>query len=283
MKLENIYPFVRQGLIARLDPGKYFSTKLKTRDCRLFYILAGTGTIRILEADYPIAPGTVILFQAGTEYTWLIEELRFMTINFDYTFDNSHIRRTFSPMHAEHFPADNFSQPISFENAPELNQPIVLQDATALEGTIKHLAMESHMKGDFCDDYLSSLLKALIINIVRLKREPQITGNSKSAQLVRSTIEYIQSNFYRDIDNQAIAAYFHFNAAYINRVFKTYTGTTLHAFLMDYRLNYAMELLRTQDTSIGDISRAAGFTDLAHFTKSFKERTGKTPSEYRKQ
>ena len=57
---------------------------------------------------------------------------------------------------------------------------------------------------------------------------------------------------------------------------------TIHAFLLEQRLVLAMEKLKTETTSVGEIALSCGFTDIPHFTKIFKKHVGKTPGEYRK-
>lgn len=282
MQVEAIHPFVRQGLIGYLDAdGQLFHQKLKTRDGRLFYILEGTGFLCAENKSYPIGPGSVILFQAGTEYIWQIDSMRYIAVNFDYTQEHMHIRQTFSPLHAHLFPPDNFSPRLFFENARELEHPIVLSHAFSFEEKIKSLAIEYHMMGEFSDEMLSAMLKAILLQVLRAHRDPHPAGEKKGAQLARSIIEYIQNHFHEPLNNELIARHFHFHYTYISRIFKAYTGATIHTFLLDYRLNYAMEMLRTQDTPVSQIAKASGFSDFSHFTRLFKERTGQTPSQYR--
>jgi len=44
----------------------------------------------------------------------------------------------------------------------------------------------------------------------------------------------------------------------------------------------AKEMLKETDESISAICGNVGYSDLKHFTKSFKQETGLKPSEYRK-
>ena len=85
MKLNDINPFIRQAIISKLPSSIYTGKKIKTRDCRLFYILHGSGEILIEGRNYNIKAGSVILFQTGTEYVWQISDMRYVAINFDYT------------------------------------------------------------------------------------------------------------------------------------------------------------------------------------------------------
>ena len=282
MKLEEINPFIRQAVIATFEPNTSYSyRKLKTRDCRLFYILHGTGEIIIENTLYKLKTGTLILFQSGTEYIWKVHGVRYIAINFDYTDEHKDIRRTFSPVSSELFPKDNFSKKIVFSDADVLNREIVFFDGESFESRITNLAVEINTSGRFKDELLSSLMKSIIISIVRLKTEESETGSSNTSFLARRVIGFIQENYSKPIKNEDIAEYFHFNPSYINRVFKAHTGFTVRTFIVDYRINRAMEILKTQDLSVSETALAVGFTDVPHFIKTFRVHVGKTPLEYR--
>ncbi len=51
---------------------------------------------------------------------------------------------------------------------------------------------------------------------------------------------------------------------------------------MEYRLSKAAELLRETDEPVSVIAAETGFNHLSYFGKCFREKTGLSPSEYRK-
>ncbi|HEY8314405.1 MAG TPA: AraC family transcriptional regulator [Candidatus Baltobacteraceae bacterium] len=65
------------------------------------------------------------------------------------------------------------------------------------------------------------------------------------------------------------------------RQFRSATGTTPHAYLLEIRLLRAKQLLETTGDSIQEIASKVGFGDLAYFSRFFKSRTGLSPSSYR--
>ena len=284
MKFENISPFVRQAITGIVNQNtKYdISNRLKTRDCRLFYIMSGNGSMTIDNKEYHIKPKTAILFKAGTEYMWNVKEVRFYSVNFDYTQNCSDIKETFHPIHSKDFNDKYIFQTINFEDVTELNNASVIQNASVLENRIKLLATEYYIGGAYCDMSLSTILKSVIISIVQQNCNVETAQEEKGAVLARKIVEYIGENYNKKISNKTIAEEFHFNPSYINRVFKNHIGTAMHEFLLNYRFDIAMELLHTQNTTIKDIAWLTGFEDLPHFTKAFKKRMGKTPGEYRK-
>lgn len=286
MLLKDITPFVRQATTATLTvyaKADVFN-ELQTSDCRLFYILSGRGSMIIESNTFELKPGCAILFQSGTKYVWQIdgmEGIHYIAINFDYTHNHADIKKSFHPVHSNIFHTSDILENIVFSDCAELNFPIVIKDATPLEARMKLLTTEFFLGDDYCDELLSSTLKSIIISMVRalsIKNNPY--GN-KGFILTQNIIQYIQQHYVEDISYEILSENFHFNASHINRVFKKNTGKSLHAFLSEYRLNIAMELLRSQTAPVSEIASMVGFTDIPHFIKTFKQFTGLTPAKYR--
>lgn len=285
MKLKEIEPFARKVLITSMNnmAQSDVHTKLKTPDCRLFYIISGSGHMTIDGKTYPLHPGCAILFQSSTEYTWQLDEkgVSYIAVNFDYTMNFSHISQSFHPVHSESFTENSALENIVFEDCAILNSHIYLETATQLEANLRVLASEFYLKNDYTSELLSTCLKFIIINIVRLCGSQQNPEQKRSYDIVRRVIQYIENNYRRALSNEVLGEYFHFNSSHLNRIFKQHTGDTLHNFLVRYRMNLAMDLLHTSNLSISEIVNSVGFSDVPHFIKSFKKATGKTPGEYR--
>lgn len=69
----------------------------------------------------------------------------------------------------------------------------------------------------------------------------------------------------------------------LNRLFKKYLNTTPHAYLVDYKLDYAKNLLLNTTLKVIDIATATGYATLSQFNLNFKKKFGIPPREYRKQ
>ena len=284
MKLlqKDIKPFVRKALINVWVGMKYNDVFIKTRDCRLFYVMSGKGGIEIGGVKYPLSAGSLVLFQSGTEYRWDVGDMKLCIINFDYTFVAESITKSASPIASKDFNNSGFAPIYEFLDINCLNNQIVLNGAFSIGEKIKELTIENSIKDAFSKEYTSSLLKNIILNIARIATETTNTKTKSDAVLAKGVIEYIQNHLTENINNEDIANYMNFNISYLNRVFKKYTKMTIHAFLLEQRLTLAMEKLKTETTSVGEIALSCGFTDIPHFTKIFKKYVGKTPGEYRK-
>ncbi|CAI8809669.1 helix-turn-helix domain-containing protein [Pseudomonas sp. IT-P395] len=68
--------------------------------------------------------------------------------------------------------------------------------------------------------------------------------------------------------------------SYLIRAFKQHYGMTPHAFLVNQRIQFARERLRSGQL-IADVALEAGFADQAHFQRAFKQHLAATPGQYR--
>ena len=59
---------------------------------------------------------------------------------------------------------------------------------------------------------------------------------------------------------------------------KELLDTTPQDYLISYRLNRAMELLKTHELNVSEVCYRVGFSSLAGFSRSFKNRFGVPPS-----
>jgi len=53
-------------------------------------------------------------------------------------------------------------------------------------------------------------------------------------------------------------------------------------YLVNRRIETAMLALQSTDEKVLSIALSSGFNDLSHFNRSFKARTGQSPSAFRK-
>ncbi|MGY2187254.1 Virulence regulon transcriptional activator VirF [compost metagenome] len=68
--------------------------------------------------------------------------------------------------------------------------------------------------------------------------------------------------------------------SYLIRAFKQHYGMTPHAFLVNRRIQFARDQLRSGKL-IADVALEAGFADQAHFQRAFKQHLAATPGQYR--
>lgn len=64
--------------------------------------------------------------------------------------------------------------------------------------------------------------------------------------------------------------------------FKFYIGQAPHEFLLNCKIELAVELMRKHEISIKEIADSCGFADISSFSRMFRKRSGLYPREFRK-
>ena len=82
-------------------------------------------------------------------------------------------------------------------------------------------------------------------------------------------------------DFRSIAAAMYMSRSRLSTRFKEETGENLSDYIMREKVEEAKQLLTYTDKSIAAISAYLAFSSQSHFTRQFKNITGRTPGEYR--
>lgn len=100
---------------------------------------------------------------------------------------------------------------------------------------------------------------------------------------VRRAVEYMDAHLADPhLTESAVAAAAGVSETYLRRLFQRYMSLSPKQFLLEQRIKAAQRLLASH-LKIADIATACGYAGEYHFSRSFKQRTGRSPSEYRKE
>ncbi|GAB1476850.1 hypothetical protein MASR2M70_16860 [Bacillota bacterium] len=100
--------------------------------------------------------------------------------------------------------------------------------------------------------------------------------------LAEKAAKYIESYYSSNIINKDICDAIYISPPHLQRVFLKYMKKTPYQYIMECRHKKAKEMLETTNSSVGKISRLCGFVNSSHFSSSFKQREGISPTAYRK-
>lgn len=78
-----------------------------------------------------------------------------------------------------------------------------------------------------------------------------------------------------------VAAMANSNRTYVSRFFNDSHGKTFFEFVNEYRVNYAMTLLKSSGKKLDEIAEQSGFSSRQSFHRVFSKIAGCTPEEYR--
>ena len=100
--------------------------------------------------------------------------------------------------------------------------------------------------------------------------------------VVRRALTYIDTHLASSFGIAQIADELGVSAISLHRLFKRHLGRRVGDEIRRARIAKAKILLQTSNLKISGIARKTGFCNLAHFTRTFKQSSGMTPSAYRR-
>lgn len=165
---------------------------------------------------------------------------------------------------------------------PEVNLSSAMQaevedliDKMTRELERKELGYQFSVKAD--------LLKLLITVGRELERKNNpynLTVNPRKD--LYEAIEYIKENYQEPIKLEDMARLSGMAPTYFSNLFKNTLNKPFIKYLNEVRIRNAMDLLKNTNFNITEISMLVGYNHLSHFNRVFKQITGVTPTDFRK-
>jgi two-component system response regulator YesN len=126
-----------------------------------------------------------------------------------------------------------------------------------------------------------SELEEAVKILLRLFPRDKDSGSSDGFIIVRAK-NIIREFYAQGITLNEVAAQIDVTPEYLSALFHRDTGTTFSAYIRDYRIQKAKELLISTNLRLYEIGEQAGYRDSKYFCRVFKEATGMRPSDFRK-
>ena len=275
MKLYEINPFVR---FARNNEKSFFNTEMTAADHRIFFVFNGRASITLNSECFEIEKGDIIYWHSGCTYSVNnFENAELTGFNFDFTQNNNHITAAIAPTTVSD--AGMPLEKTDFEDTEIFNSYFVIKNGFSLAGKFSEIVEEYEKREIYFNERCSVILKDILVFCARFSA---ISHNSKTSHHAQEVLLYIRNNYKSGITNDIIATHFNYHPNYLNSLIIQHTGTSLHRYLLNYRMNKAVELLQTTSFSITKIAEEVGISDIKHFSKLFKNTVGVPPSYYKK-
>ena len=120
----------------------------------------------------------------------------------------------------------------------------------------------------------------------RLREETTEDESVREAgnHLVKAALAYMKEHCTEQhLSLGEVADHVYVSQWHLSKLLNRETGQSFFDLLGSLRIGKAKELLENSSMRIHEIAEATGFSDVAHFSRSFKRIVGCTPGEYRNQ
>ncbi len=151
-------------------------------------------------------------------------------------------------------------------------------------GDMLRLALEGEEMGSAV--MYESLARIFLVKLLQrygseLDESPDLAAGY-SSNTHRRVLDYIERNYSRHIAVDDLAREARLSPSHFSRLFRRSLSQSPHQFLMSYRVERAIDaLVREPDQQLAQVALATGFSDQAHFSRTFKRLVGVTPARYR--
>jgi PAS domain S-box-containing protein len=123
----------------------------------------------------------------------------------------------------------------------------------------------------------------LIKGIIGTFRDLSLAGfDAKPFFDLSEVVEFMHDHYAENISAEDLASVIGLSVSQLNRKFKNTLSNSPINYLLNVRIQKAVERLLKSDDNITEVSFKCGFNNQTYFNRQFKKFTGLSPSSYRK-
>ena len=163
------------------------------------------------------------------------------------------------------------------------DKPVIaigLQDA--LISVFCEILDQSNLKAPAYQQRLAGAVSHILAQIYSLSHS-KLTQDDPAEKIVTEAKILMRKNVYQNINPEQVAEALNISYSLFRKVFKAQTGLAPAQYFQKIRLQKAKELLINPSRTIKEISYTLNFETNYYFSTYFKNRTGQTPTEFRRE
>ncbi|MDF2503531.1 AraC family transcriptional regulator [Clostridium sp.] len=228
----------------------------------IHFILEGKGTFRVKDKEYRlernqgflICPDIITYYEADKNEPWVYTWVGFKGIK-----------------------AKNY---LKLANLDEDNPIFQCEGEDLVKNCFEGMRKASVLKNGK-ELRLQGLLSIFLSELIEKSPDSKIIDSNYKELYIKKTLDFIETNFSRNITVPEMAKNIGLNKNYFSNFFKENIGISPQQYLIQFRMNKACELMKNSTLTISDISRSVGYNDPLGFSKIFKKAMGISPKAYR--
>ena len=250
-----------------VHPSGYFFTWEKGRilqEYQINYITEGSGTFETSEGKFQVVPGSILILRPGVWHRYKPDP---------------------STGWNEHYIGFNgeFCRNLFNEGFFQQNKPVVyvgFQEGL-LQIFLEIIQLVKDEKTGHQQVCAANSILALS-KILSVVRNQEFAGKNIE-RTIRKACMYFRENLNTNVNIEQLAKELNVGYSYFRQMFRKYTGISPTQYHLSLRIQKAKDLLVSTDQSFKEIAIDLGFESYFYFSRIFKDKTGKSPMEFRKE
>lgn len=234
-------------------------------DYQLLYISSGRAFFDIQGKKVEVPSGNMVLYRPYEKQQYI------------------YYREDKSEVYWIHFTGNQVEQLLAQIGFERIDNIYILETGiySDYQEIFLQMIRELQMTRPCFEEILPLYFQQLLVIINRKKQEGKRAQN-RIRKEIEEAIIYFNENFAQNIEIEAYAQSQHMSICWFIRVFKQSMGVPPLQYIRSIRIRRAKELLEGSDYTIGEISSIVGYENPLYFSRLFKQATGASPREYRK-
>ena len=151
-----------------------------------------------------------------------------------------------------------------------------------LESLLERMTEEYTQKPPLYEEMLKLDLNRFLILLYRHAPSLFLSQGNRNTAMIKEIQQRFEEHYEEPVTLAELAGNYHISASHLSHVFKKVTGYSPMDYLQACRLSAAKRALTEGSENVKEIVYRCGFGDESNFSRTFKERTGMTPSEFRR-
>lgn len=251
----------------------YFSDQVVKKephyhDChQIILILKGEAEIRVRDQYYCAKAGSVVLFSRYEDHS--IESAGYERYILQIEPSAEHrSNRIYSLLS---------NRPRGFCNLIDVADQLP-EFHRLLVRITEELTSDGMMRGEM----LELLVEELLILLYRRLPNPLALLEQEQAEMILDLQHRFAERYDAPYTLETLAKEYNVSPSSLSHRFKEVTGASVMDYLLSCRLAAAKNRLIETELTVGEIVEQCGFSDSSNFSRTFKKRTGLSPSSFRK-
>lgn len=257
------------------------------------YVISGAGTLVSNESggkeyEFHIHTGQGFMIFPNQLTTYWADKLHpweYVWIEFDGVFAAEIIKQSGLRIEAPVYTSSNKAiTAVMAEAMMEMAKPVAGSGYydTQMPGTVGMPAMAQAEETQF---YKISRLYQFADCLIRSSSSAKHmdAAGSMADYYLQTAFSYIEKNFMNPLSVEEIAKHCNIHRNQLLKIFKNKLQKGPQAYLIEYRMSKAAQLLVTTSLSVGEIGNAVGYPNQLHFSRAFKSVYGLSPKQYKEQ
>ena len=239
------------GVLKDYIPPRHIPFCRPRRSDAFVYILSGSCRYQFSDGyDFTVSTGDILYLAKDAVYEMnVIERYDFICVNFFFGGD-----------------------------APRQSDRFTPKDPSLTENLFYRL-LKKQTSGSYLAEKMS-LLYSILSDVISSRHTPYLQNSARYK--IEEAIALISASSGESITVESLAKHAGMSEVYFRKLFKSVVGVSPARFIIDQRIKRAKELLAVDYLTLEDVSLRCGFSSPSYFYRVFKENTGMTPGEFRK-